>query len=114
MVFKTAALVAAALSLCIAAAHAADPAPTTANGQPVGEYPSLSQSYARLPGPKVGPSTWIPAASGPAVAPSPQRLPGPKTGTTNWIPPSPHYQGASGDDPGSHPYSQHGTGPMPN
>lgn len=97
---------AAILSMTAIAAYAADPEPAPA--------PSLTQSYARLPGPKAGPSTWIPGSPGPLVARSPDRLPGPKAGPSNWIPPSPPDEGTAADGPGSHPYSQHGTGPYPN
>ena len=112
---RAAVLGAAILSAFAMAAYAQDAAPISTDVQPsAGAPPSLAQSDARLPGPKAGPSTWIPGSPGPVVARSPDRLRGPKAGPSNWIPPSPPYHGDADNSPAAHPYSQHGTGPYPN
>jgi hypothetical protein len=77
--------------------------------------PAPGQSYARLPGPKVGPDNWIPAPASAGVAQSPERYPGPKIGPSSWIPGSTHTPPANAAaDRASHPYTGHGFGPSPN
>ena len=53
------------LSFAGATAHAADPlseAPTRQTQQAAPANPPIPYSYTRLPGPKAGPSTWIPSS----------------------------------------------------
>jgi hypothetical protein len=55
---------AVALAIASAAVQAADPVYTAPNGQTqkaAPANPTLPYSYNRLPGPKVGPSNWIPS-----------------------------------------------------
>ena len=62
MIIKTAVLGAALASAVAITAYAADPAPTPPVNPPqVATNPGLPYSPARTPGPKVGPSTWIPS-----------------------------------------------------
>jgi hypothetical protein len=112
---RAAMLGAAILCASAIAAYAQNPVPTPAAAQPsAGAAPSLAQSYARLPGPKPGPDTWIRSSPGPVVARAPDPLLGPNPGSDTRIPPSPPYQGNADNSPAAHPYSQHGTGPYPN
>jgi hypothetical protein len=67
--FNGAILAAALVSTLAVAAYAADPASTTPVYRPqVATNPDLPYSAARIPGPKVGPSNWIPSPSGSAPA----------------------------------------------
>jgi hypothetical protein len=83
--------------------------------------PEPAYSPSRPPGPKESSDNWIPAPQATAVPRSPRRYPGPKIGPSGWVPASaavaPTPAGADdrgAHDRGAHPYSQHGTGPMPN
>jgi len=59
---KAAIFSAALVSIVTVAANAADPVPTTpANPPQVATNPGLPYSSTRTPGPKVGPSNWIPS-----------------------------------------------------
>jgi hypothetical protein len=62
--FKAAMLSATLVSAVSVAAYAADPVSSApANPPQIATNPSLPYSYARTPGPKTGPSTWIPSTS---------------------------------------------------
>jgi hypothetical protein len=78
--------------------------------------PEPAYSSARPPGPKESSDNLIAAPQATAVPPSPERYPRPKIGPSGWVPASAAVAStlAGADDRGSHPYSQHGTGPMPN
>ena len=92
-VFKSAILGAAFVSTIAVAANAADPASNTPTYRPqVATNPDLPYSATRVPGPKVGPSNWIPSTSGSA----------PASGVT------PHTSGDTGY------YSGKAFGPKPN
>jgi hypothetical protein len=75
--------------------------------------PNFTESHP--PGPKESSDNWIAAPPATAISQSYDRYPGPKIGPSGWIPASvPTPPAAAGDDRDPHPYSQHGTGPMPN
>jgi hypothetical protein len=99
-------------------AQAAGFAPATANHpmQLAQATPEPAYPDQRAPGPKASSDDWIPPRPVTTTPPSPERYPGPKIGPSGWIPasaPTPPAP-AGADDRGAHPYSQHGTGPMPN
>lgn len=65
MVLAKAVMVSAVFAIAaISAANAADPAYPAATGQTQAApaNPAIPHSYTRLPGPKAGPSNWIPSA----------------------------------------------------
>jgi hypothetical protein len=73
--FKSTVLGAALASVAVISAYAADPSPATqtqAYPPQVATNPGLPYSPTRVPGPKAGPSGWIPSpnSQAPAVAPN--------------------------------------------
>ena len=58
---KAAILSAALVSIVAVAANAADPVPTTPANPQIATNPGLPYSSTRYPGPKTGPSNWIPS-----------------------------------------------------
>lgn len=93
-VFKAAMLSAAMAAAGAIGANAAEPMSTTPVNPPqVATNPGLPYSYAHTPGPKAGPSTWIPST--------------PSSATPSATAPN------SGEDSGAY-YSKKGFGPAPN
>jgi hypothetical protein len=62
---KAVTLGAIVLSIACATAHAGDAAPAAPAGQAqvAPTNPTIPYSYTRLPGPKAGPSNWIPSST---------------------------------------------------
>lgn len=78
--FKPVFLGAALASAVAVGAFAAEPTSTTSTNPPqVATNPGVPYSSARLPGPKVGPSTWIASPSSAAPAPVTAPTPAPQT-----------------------------------
>jgi hypothetical protein len=92
--FKAAAMCALLVSAGAITANAQNqPAPTSPNPPQIATNPGLPYSSARTPGPKAGPSTWIPSSPS-SVSPS-TAAPNPEAESSTY-------------------YSKKGFGPAPN